>query len=76
MCVRQEELARILTLENGKTLKESRAEIGAAIKEMEFQIAAFDVTGKHRIGLCLHRYCQSVSPIKPFECTSPLEDDK
>ena len=35
---RQEELAHILTLENGKTLAESRTEITSAIKEMEFQI--------------------------------------
>lgn len=33
------DLAKILTRENGKTLAESRAEVNAAIKEMEFQIA-------------------------------------
>jgi alpha-ketoglutaric semialdehyde dehydrogenase len=38
MIRRQDEFARILTLENGKTLKESRTEILSAIKEMEFQI--------------------------------------
>ena len=36
---RTEEIAAILTEENGKTLDEGRAEAGSAIKEMEFQIA-------------------------------------
>ena len=35
----QNKLAEYLTLEEGKTLKESEAEIKSAIKEMEFQIA-------------------------------------
>ncbi|MBN2456355.1 MAG: aldehyde dehydrogenase family protein [Sedimentisphaerales bacterium] len=35
---RKGEFAQILTMENGKTLKESEAEINSAIKEMEFQI--------------------------------------
>jgi aldehyde dehydrogenase (NAD+) len=35
---RQEEIAKVLTLENGKTLAESRTEIVSAINEMEFQI--------------------------------------
>ncbi len=35
---RKEKLARDLTLEEGKTLRESLAEIESAIKEMEFQI--------------------------------------
>ena len=35
---KKEELARDLTLEEGKTLRESEAEIESAIKEMEFQI--------------------------------------
>lgn len=39
MSKREDELAKILTLENGKTLKESHAEIRAAYKEMEYQIA-------------------------------------
>jgi acyl-CoA reductase-like NAD-dependent aldehyde dehydrogenase len=36
---RQDEIARTLTLENGKTLRESSAEIESAIKEMDWQIA-------------------------------------
>lgn len=39
MSKRKDELAKILTLENGKTLKESYAEIEAAYREMEYQIA-------------------------------------
>ena len=39
MIERTDEMARVLTLENGKTLAESKAEITAAMKEMEFQIA-------------------------------------
>ncbi len=35
---RREELARIITLENGKTLKDSRAEVQSTCREMEFQI--------------------------------------
>lgn len=35
---RQQEIAEVLTLENGKTVRESVVEIGAAIKEMEYQI--------------------------------------
>ncbi len=35
---RREDLAGDLTIEEGKTLKESRAEVASAIKEMEFQI--------------------------------------
>jgi alpha-ketoglutaric semialdehyde dehydrogenase len=38
MVRRCDEFAAILTMENGKTLAESRAEINAAVKEMEFQI--------------------------------------
>jgi len=33
-----ESIARIISLENGKTLKEARAEISSAVKEMDFQI--------------------------------------
>ena len=36
---RIERIASVLTLENGKTLAESRAEIFSAIKEMDFQIS-------------------------------------
>jgi len=36
---RKEEIAEIITRENGKTLKESMAEIMSAIKEMDWQIA-------------------------------------
>lgn len=36
---KREEFARILTIENGKTLAESQVEIDSAIKEMDFQIA-------------------------------------
>lgn len=36
---RVSDLSEVLTRENGKTLAESRAEVNAAIKEMEFQIA-------------------------------------
>ena len=36
---RSEEIAAILTAENGKTLDEARTEIGSAVREMEFQIA-------------------------------------
>ena len=36
---RAEEIAAILTAENGKTLDEARTEIGSAVREMEFQIA-------------------------------------
>ena len=39
MIARKEELAGVLTLENGKTLAESHAEIDSAIKEMDFQIS-------------------------------------
>jgi len=35
---RREEIAGVITLENGKTLAESRTEVDAAIREMEFQI--------------------------------------
>lgn len=35
---RVEDIARVLTLENGKTIAESKAEITSAISEMEFQI--------------------------------------
>lgn len=38
MIDRKEELAGVLTLENGKTIAESLAEINSAIKEMDFQI--------------------------------------
>jgi alpha-ketoglutaric semialdehyde dehydrogenase len=38
MCERVSQIAGIITLENGKTLKESAAEIQSAIKEMDFQI--------------------------------------
>jgi alpha-ketoglutaric semialdehyde dehydrogenase len=38
MIRRKDELAAVLTLENGKTFSESQAEIQSAIKEMEFQI--------------------------------------
>jgi aldehyde dehydrogenase (NAD+) len=34
-----EQIAAILTEENGKTLDESRTEVGSAVREMEFQIA-------------------------------------
>lgn len=34
---RQEEFARALTLENGKTLREARTELASALKEAEFQ---------------------------------------
>ena len=36
---RIEEIAATLTEENGKTLAESRAEVGSAVREMEYQIA-------------------------------------
>lgn len=35
---RGEEFARTITLENGKTLRESRTELAAAVKEAEYQI--------------------------------------
>jgi len=35
---RVEQIAAVITAENGKTLKESKGEIESAIKEMEFQI--------------------------------------
>ena len=35
---RREEIARVITLENGKTLKDSRAEVQSAYREMEYQI--------------------------------------
>lgn len=35
---RIESIAKIITMENGKTLKESKGEMAAAISEMEFQI--------------------------------------
>jgi aldehyde dehydrogenase (NAD+) len=38
MVARRDEFAEVLTSENGKTLNESKAEIDAAIREMEFQI--------------------------------------
>lgn len=34
-----EQIATILTEESGKTLDESRTEVGSAVREMEFQIA-------------------------------------
>lgn len=37
---RREEIAGVITMENGKTLAESLTEIDAAVKEMEFQIHA------------------------------------
>ncbi|MBW8890112.1 MAG: aldehyde dehydrogenase [Fibrobacteres bacterium] len=36
---RREQIATVITKENGKTLAESRGEIDSAIKEMDFQIA-------------------------------------
>ena len=36
---RIDEIARVITAENGKTLKESESEIISAIKEMDFQIS-------------------------------------
>ncbi len=36
---RKEQIATVITKENGKTLAESRGEIDSAIKEMDFQIA-------------------------------------
>jgi acyl-CoA reductase-like NAD-dependent aldehyde dehydrogenase len=36
--VREEEFARVITRENGKTLRESRTEFIAAIKEADFQV--------------------------------------
>ena len=36
---RAEDIAAILTEENGKTLNESRTEVASAVREMEFQIA-------------------------------------
>ena len=36
---RKEQIAAVITRENGKTLAESRGEIDSAIKEMDFQIA-------------------------------------
>jgi acyl-CoA reductase-like NAD-dependent aldehyde dehydrogenase len=38
MKARRDEIAMVITKENGKTLNESKAEIDSAIKEMEFQI--------------------------------------
>jgi aldehyde dehydrogenase (NAD+) len=38
MIARRQEFARVLTIENGKTVKESLSEIESAIKEMEYQI--------------------------------------
>ncbi|MGZ5034511.1 MAG: aldehyde dehydrogenase family protein [Usitatibacter sp.] len=38
MADRRDAMARVLTLENGKTLAESKTEIDSAIREMEFQI--------------------------------------
>jgi aldehyde dehydrogenase (NAD+) len=35
---RTDQIASIITLENGKTLAESRSEINSAVKEMEFQV--------------------------------------
>ena len=39
MQVRSDEIARQITLENGKTIEESHAEIRSAIAEMDFQIS-------------------------------------
>jgi len=39
MIRRREEFAHVLTIENGKTIRESFAEIDSAIKEMSWQIA-------------------------------------
>ena len=38
MKARVEEFARTITLENGKTLRESRVEVQAALKELDFQL--------------------------------------
>jgi aldehyde dehydrogenase (NAD+) len=38
MVERRDAMAHVLTLENGKTLAESRTEIDSAVREMEFQI--------------------------------------
>ena len=38
MIDREDEIAEVLTRENGKTLAESKTEISSAVKEMEFQI--------------------------------------
>ena len=39
MIARRDEIAALVTLENGKSLGEARAEVDSAIKEMDFQIA-------------------------------------
>ncbi len=39
MIERRDAMARVLTLENGKTLAESKTEIDSAVREMEFQIS-------------------------------------
>jgi aldehyde dehydrogenase (NAD+) len=36
---RREEIARIITIENGKPLKDSRAEVQSSYREMEYQVA-------------------------------------
>ncbi len=36
---RREEIARLITLENGKTLKDSRAEVQSSLREMQHQVA-------------------------------------
>ncbi|MGI5849981.1 MAG: aldehyde dehydrogenase family protein [Christensenellales bacterium] len=38
MAMHSEEIARVITLENGKTMRESITEVNAALSEMEFQI--------------------------------------
>ena len=46
---RQEEIAQSITRENGKTLAESRGEVTAAVKEMDWQIAE----GRRLYGECV-----------------------
>ena len=39
MVERRDEIAGVITRENGKALREARAEVDSAIKEMDYQIA-------------------------------------
>ena len=50
MKAREEEFARTITLENGKTLRESRVEVLAAIKEFDFQLGQGRRLGGPQLG--------------------------
>ena len=70
---RETEIAHILTLENGKTLQESKTEIQSAIKEMEFQIhEGIRLCGETLPSARRDIFCYSTyQPLGPVSIISP-----